>query len=387
MTRAAVLTIGPSPPPYNGMSVATELVARSIDNSIEHLHLDERLHLDTADRRGLSNVGRLDIRNLWLAAMHALRYLWLLIRKRPAVVYVPISQAWLPFLRDCMFLLPAKLTGRKVIVHLHGGYFGVFFRRTSAFMRSIIRLSLKDAACAIVLGKKIEAAFDGILPADRIAVIPNGIPDPFERSVFSKRRDESPTILFLSTLMASKGTLDLLRSLQFVTAKIGPARSIFAGEWYSEEERKLAEQLVRALPNDSKPDFVGVVGPSRKYELLDRSTIFTLPTFYPFEGHPYVILEAMAAGLPIISTKWACIPEMVEDGVNGFLIDPGDVEELADRICTLLSDDKLRHRMGQASRERFLEDFTFDKFSSRLQGVFSRALDGCAHAQQKAHVA
>jgi len=100
-----------------------------------------------------------------------------------------------------------------------------------------------------------------------------------------------------------------------------------------------------------------------------------------------VILEAMAAGLPIISTKWACIPEMVEDGVNGFLIDPGDVEELADRICTLLSDDKLRHRMGQASRERFLEDFTFDKFSSRLQGVFSRALDGCAHAQQKAHVA
>jgi len=347
----------------------------------------EHLHLDTADRRGLSNVGRFDMRNLWLAAMHALQYVWLLLSKWPNVVYVPISQAWLPFLRDCMFLVPARLTGRRVIVHLHGGYFGVFFRKTSAFMRSIIRFALKDAVCAIVLGKRIEDAFAGILPPDRIAIIPNGIPDPFERAVFDKRRDESPAILFLSTLMASKGTLDLLRSLELVTARVGGVHSTFAGEWWSQEDCRLAEQLVQALPPDSKPEFVGTVGPSRKYELLSNSAIFVLPTFYAFEGHPYVILEAMAAGLPIISTRWACIPEMVEEGVNGFLIEPGDIEQLADRICRILGDSNLRRKMGQASRERFLRDFTFDKFSQRLRGVFAKALDSGAHAQQKAHVA
>jgi glycosyltransferase involved in cell wall biosynthesis len=284
-----------------------------------------------------------------------------------------------------MFLLPAKLARKRVIVHLHGGYFGVFFNRSVGIMRSIIRFSLKDAECAIVLGRRVEQSFAGILPSERITVIPNGIPDPFRGSVH--RGDASPTVLFLSTLMASKGTLDLLRSLQLVAAKNGATRSIFAGEWYSPSESKAAEQLLAVLPDHSKPEFVGAVGPSRKYELLQASAIFVLPTFYLFEGHPYVILEAMAAGLPVISTKWACIPEMVEDGVNGFLIEPGDTEQLAELILMLLKDSKLRRKMGQASRERYLKDFTFEIFSNRIRGVFETALDGCAERRQRASFA
>ncbi len=376
-----ILIIGATPPPYNGMSLATELVAKAIGHSGEHVHLD------TADRRGLANIGRFDLQNLWLAGVHALRYLWLLASKRPKLVYLPISQAWLPFLRDCMFLLPAKLTGRRVIVHLHGGYFGVFFKRTSSLMRSIIRLSLKDVDCAIVLGKRVEQAFAGILPDERVVIVPNGIPDPFAGSVVEESREEPPTILFLSTLMACKGTLDLLRSLQLVTARYGATRSVFAGEWYSKEESKVADQLVNALPEHSKPEFVGAVGPSRKCQLLERSAIFVLPTSYSFEGHPYVILEAMAAGLPIISTKWACIPEIVEDGVNGFLIEPENVQQLADRILLLLEDQNLRRRMGRASRDRFLREFTFETFAARLRGVFTAVLDGGSASRQRASVA
>lgn len=377
MSRVAVLTIGPSPPPHNGMSAATELVARAIDGSVE------QFHLDTADRRGLANIGKFDVRNLWLAAVHAVRYLWILLRRRPKIVYVPIAQAWLPFLRDCAFLIPAKLTRRKVIVHLHGGYFGVFFNRTSRLMRSIIRFSLEDTQCAIVLGKKVEHAFAGILPDDRIAIVPNGIPDPFEGIALGKNRDEKPTILFLSTLMASKGTLDLLRSLHMVAATNGATSSIFAGEWFSKEDSRLAAQLVNTLPDHSKPEFVGAIGPTQKYQLLDKSAIFAFPTSYSFEGHPYVILEAMAAGLPIISTRWACIPEMVEDGVNGFLVEPGDTEHLAKRILMLLKDNQLRHRLGRASRERFLRDFTFEIFSERLRGVFAAALNSQTRSRRR----
>ncbi len=93
------------------------------------------------------------------------------------------------------------------------------------------------------------------------------------------------------------------------------------------------------------------------------------------EGQPYVILEAIAAGLPIIATNVGCVPEMVQDGLNGFLIEPGDIEALAEKICVLLTDDALRRKMGQASRERFLAEFTFDKFAERMRAVFAAVLE------------
>ena len=85
--------------------------------------------------------------------------------------------------------------------------------------------------------------------------------------------------------------------------------------------------------------------------------------------------EAMAAGLPIISTKWACIPEMVEDGVNGFLIEAGDTHALVEKLFVLLTDDLLRRKMGQASRQRYLMQFHFDIFARRLCALFAEALD------------
>jgi glycosyltransferase involved in cell wall biosynthesis len=376
MGQHFVLTIGPSPPPYNGMSVATDLVIKAMDSAIEHVHLD------TSDRRGLSNVGKFDVGNLWLAGVHGTKFLWLLVSRRPKVVYVPISQAWLPFIRDCLFLVPAKLAGRRVIVHLHGGYFGTFFRQTSTVMRWIIRFSLGSVVSAIVLGRQVEDVFHGIVDPERVKIIPNGIPDPFQETDVTARANERQTVLFLSTLMADKGVLDLLRSLPRVAETIGSIRTVFAGEWYSDVDRREAEQLVAQLRIDLQPEFIGPVDPVRKYQLLHSSAMLVFPTFYPFEGHPYVILEAMAAGLPIISTRWACIPEMVEDGVNGFLIKPGDVATLADKICILLRDSVLREKMGRASRERFLKEFTFERFAQRMNSVFADALNNSRPGQR-----
>lgn len=336
------------------------------------------VHLDTADRRGLSNIGKFDVRNLWLALSQGIKYLWLLLTRQPEVVYVPISQAWLPFLRDCLFLIPARLLRRKVVVHLHGGYFGVFFSKTTFVMRSIIRFSLSRVACAIVLGRAVEQTFDGVVPADRIRIIPNAIPDPVKNSGAINGGMQWRTVLFLSTLMAEKGVLDALSSMELANRRVGPIRSVFAGEWYSAIDEQRAKDILSRFPSGSKPEFIGAVGPDRKHELLATSSVFVFPTFYPFEGHPFVLLEAMAFGLPVISTKWACIPEIVEDGVNGFLVEPRDVDALAERICTLLVDDELRRKMGQASRDRFVQEFSFEKFALSMQQVFSDAM-GSVH--------
>jgi glycosyltransferase involved in cell wall biosynthesis len=375
--KLQLLLIGPSPPPYNGMTTATQLVLKALGS--ESIRC---IHLDTADRRGLSNVGKFDLGNLTLAAKHGIEFVWLMLTRRPRAVYVPIAQAWLPFLRDCLFLIPARLLRRKVVIHLHGGYFGRFYRQTSPVMRWIIRYALGRTACAIVLGRNVADAFDGILPHERIRIVPNGIPDPFVGRTLDASKDAEarpPILLFLSTLKAQKGFLDLLRALPKAREGAGKVRAVFAGEWYGEGVRQTADRLIESLGLREIVEFVGPVGPERKHELLESADILVLPTYN--EGHPYVILEAMSAALPIVSTSVACIPETVRDGVEGLLVEPGDIQALADRIGRLLSDASLRKRMGEASRQRFLEEYTYDQFWGKMKAVFAEILESEGDAE------
>lgn len=366
--RRTVLIVGPSAPPYNGMTRAIELIKVALNGDFSIVHLD------TADRRGLSNIGRFEIGNLFLAVKHGLKFLWLLFVRRPRIVYVPISQSWLPFLRDCLFLIPARLFRRKVVIHLHGGYFGRFYQETSSLMRWIIRQTLGNARCAIVLGQSVMDAFDGILPRERIRIVPNGIPDDFADDTplgLDGLKPHTPVLLYLATLTAEKGFLDLLRALPSVRERNQQVRAFFAGEWFSKSDKEAATRLLENDGLEEVVEFFGRVGPEMRSKLLKEARIFVFPTAYRYEGHPYVILEAMAAGLPIVSTDVACIPETVREGVEGFLIKPGDIEALAERVGRLLADGVLCKRMGNASRQRFLQEFTYERFAERMKAIFA----------------
>lgn len=375
--KGRLLLIGPSPPPYNGMSVANELVLATLRGVVQVAHLD------TADRRGISNIGKLDLRNLLLAVRHGIENLCLLVKIRPSAVYVPISQAWLPFLRDSLFLIPARLARRKIIVHLHGGYFGQFYKQSSRAMRTLIRFALGKVSVAIVLGEGVAEAFDGILPPERIRIVPNGIPDCFASRVAQSNGHTACSLFYLGALDASKGVLDLLCALSLVKKHIERFRFVFAGEWYSQHDAEAANQIIQGAALERHVEFVGPVGPERKYSLLKDADFFVFPTKYKYEGHPYVILEAMAASLPIISTRVACIPETIRDGVEGFLVEPGDIDGLAEKIQLLIREGKLRSRMGQAARQRFLEEYAVDKFAARMKTVFAEVLAGAGERESR----
>jgi len=362
MNKPRVLLIGPTPPPYNGMSLATELVLHAVRDEVSVVHLD------TADRRGLSNIGKIDTVNLLLASYHGVKYLWLLLLKRPAIVYVPIAQSTLPFLRDCLFLMPARILRKKVVVHLHGGSFAEFFRSTSATMQRIIRYALGTADRTIVLGSCLSNVFEGVIPRDRVRVVPNGIPDSFEAYMYRVPNGRRRTILFLSTLMREKGTLDVLRALPRVVKVVPDVRAVFAGEWFRVDDKSAAESMIRELGLESHVEFIGTVVPPVKYDVLNAADVFVLPTYN--EGQPFAVLEAMSAGLPVISTKVGCIPETVINGVTGFILKPGDSEALADKLALLLTNQDLRREMGESSRKRFLDSYTQVEFSRRMRSIF-----------------
>lgn len=366
MRSPLVLLVGSSPPPYNGMSVATELVRNALRGVVPCIHLD------TADRRGLANLGKFDLTNVFLALLHGAKCIWILLSKWPAVVYVPISQARLPFLRDCLFLIPARLTRRKVVIHLHGAYFGRFYKQSSLLMQAIIRYCLSQASLAIVLGENVTDVFDGILPRERIRIVPNGIHDSFVYR--ADRRNGTVRLLYLGSLDAQKGVLDILNALSTIKVKGYDFECIFAGSWYAKSDEVAARQIIRDSGLGTCVRFVGAVGPSQKHGLLENADFLVFPTKYKFECHPYVVLEGMAAGLPILSTRVACIPETVRDGVEGFLIDPGDIRSLIEKIERLIGDKSLRRRLGQAARARFLEKYTYEQFSLKMTKVFREAV-------------
>lgn len=366
-TTKTVVVVGPSPPPINGMSVATEYVCGMLGRGAYRV-----VHLDTADRRGLGNVGKLDFGNVVLALRHGARFARLLLANRGAIVYVPIAQNTMGFLRDCLFLLPSRLLRRRTVIHLHGSAFAEFYKTSSRVMRALVRLALAKVARAIVLGESTAGIFDGILPRDRIRVVPNGIEDLFAGRELGKlgTSDQPFTVLYLSALTEGKGFLDLLDAAALLGEPGGSVKIKLAGELVSQSARRRSVEFVARLPSHVEVEFLGPVGLEDKVALLQAADVFVFPPRQA-EGLPYSILEAMCAGLPVVTTDSGCIAEVIRDGQEGFVLQRGRVDLLADALERLRMNRELRLQMGQRARERWRREYSIGEWEERMLAVFS----------------
>jgi glycosyltransferase involved in cell wall biosynthesis len=360
-----LIIVGPLPPPVYGVTVSTSLV-------LANKHLRERFaveHLDTSDHRTGANIGRWDLRNVMLGISAVVRLNRLLAGER-GMVYVPISQSTGGFLRDSLLIRSAALRGWKVVAHLRGGEFSDFYARQPRLYQRWIRLTLAKLASMGVMGTSLRALFDGLVPAERIAVVPNGTPD-IHRDGFNR---DPGTVLFLSNLMPRKGIVEAVETALRVLERCPDARFLFVGESRDAElDRRLHE---RARSAGDSIRFLPEAGDEEKRRLLLSSSLLLFPPIAP-EGHPRVVLEAIAAGLPVVTTNQGAIAETVTDGESGFVLDEPATDQLADRVVQLLGDTDLRERMGRAARARYLAEFTEEaadrRFADWLERVAGRA--------------
>lgn len=366
-----VIIIGPLPPPVHGVTVA---IKRVLESHIgDHCGL---IHLDTSDHRDVSTIGAADLLNY----SHAIRsYLVLIVycmRYRPDVVYVPISQSLMGFLRDSIYFFITRLFSRAtVVIHLHGGHFGRFYEMGSNWTRRYVDFTMGMVGRAIVLGRTFIPIFTRWLPECRIDVVPNGT-DSLITGIekVGKRGREARIITFLSSLMRSKGILDFVRAAGLCLDEEPGLGFRIAGEWWN-EDRTIRDETLAAIEerHADRIRFLGLVTGKQKEELFLSSDIFVLPTYYPFEGQPTVIIEAMAAGCPVISTNHAAIPETVIDNNTGILIPPRDPKALAAAILTLVQDCATFQRMSRAALQRYREHYTTEKSNDLLLKSFQSA--------------
>lgn len=362
----SLLLVSPTPPPSFGMSTLTP-------GLLEHLRRSWRLHhIDTADRRSLSTMGGLDLTNVILAMRHGAAFLARLLVCWPRVVYVPIAQNRLGLLRDALFLVPARLTRRRLVVHLHGSQFPDFFSNLSSPEKVLARYSLSGASRAIVLGECLRGVFAGIVPDDRIRVVWNGVADhghPEQQSAGSAPK----MVLYLGTLLAEKGLLDVLAAAATVVSEMPYTRFVFAGGWArGGRDRPKADAIVRRYHLEGVVSFVGPVGEAEKRRLLAAADVLAFPPVWK-EGQSLVVLEALSAGVPVVTTRSGALSETIHHGVQGLFVQPADPRDLADAILRILRDDELHHRMSDAARLLYLSRYTIESWHSRLEAVLLEA--------------
>lgn len=175
-------------------------------------------------------------------------------------------------------------------------------------------------------------------------------------------------VAFVGRLDAVKGVPLLLEAFATVRARHPDARLTIAGDGPA---RARLEARTLALGLSGVVRFAGYLDEPAVARLLESADMLVLPSFA--EGLPVVLMEAFASRIPVIATQVAGVPELVQDGISGFIVPPGDVDSLADRLDRLLSDPALCARMGQAGRARVEVEHDIAHEVAWLAQLFSAA--------------
>ncbi|HXT22244.1 MAG TPA: glycosyltransferase family 4 protein [Thermoanaerobaculia bacterium] len=202
-----------------------------------------------------------------------------------------------------------------------------------------------------------------------VEVIANGVPPG--RQPPPHRREVPPVILYSGRLRTRKAVAVLLAAMPRVLAAFPACRLVIVGDG---EQGKRIAAAVRARGLTAHVDLAGVLPRAGAVARLAEADVFCLPSTY--EGLPLAILEAMAAGLPVVATAVSGNPEAVEDGVTGLLVPPESASALAEALIALLADPERRRRMGEAGRARVAERFGIDRIAAEHLALLRRLATG-----------
>jgi glycosyltransferase involved in cell wall biosynthesis len=238
-----------------------------------------------------------------------------------------------------------------------------------------LALALRTSRIIAVAPEEQREAVRLGLGRERVALVPNGVgparltPRGEARRAVGVGDDETPVIGFVGRFVTQKAPDLLVHAMALVAAKCPRARLALVGTGPLEPDLR---ELVRVLRLGDK---VLWLGERPADSVLAAFDVFAMSSRK--EGLPYVVLEAMAAGLPVVATDSSGVDSLVSGGVNGVVVPRGDAASFGDALATLVADPALRGRYGQASLAR-IQNFTIDAMVDRTLALYTEAVAGRA---------
>jgi glycosyltransferase involved in cell wall biosynthesis len=248
--------------------------------------------------------------------------------------------------RNSLSLVVARAMSVPVVLHVHPPWSFVEYARSgSNAARALKQRLVRSVDCIIVPTTGGVGALRQIAPHTAIEVVCNPV-EPLAQAEPIALDDRGRSVLFLGWMVREKGVFDLLQAFGTIVKDNPSARLAMYGPYGVPEARAYAH----ILGLDDHVEIGEWVAGAEKAALLASSRVLALPSYT--EGLPVVVLEAMQAGLPVVATGVGGIPDVIEDGVSGFLVEPGDTEALSRRISELLEDDELWLSMSANCQSR-----------------------------------
>ncbi len=382
-TQKTILLLGPLPPTVGGITTFISDLLKS--------DLREKYRLTTFgterptlgifksayDYTIIIHIGFFAlIKSLFCTISHLLVFPFILLRCRPAIVHINTASYW-SFWENALYVITSRIILRKTILHIHGGQFEQFYEKSNRCSKFLMRGVLNIANKDIVLSYSWKKFLVTLVPENKISIVENFV-DLSEFEKFHKEAKHSNKIkdmiiiLFVGGAGAKgKGLYDVISAASIVTKQCKNVFFVF-----------LACSGIRGLntvcERKKLMDHVRILGYLHGYEklrLLFGSDIFVLPSYA--EGFPITMLEAMAAELPIIASSVGAIPDVIQDGTNGFLIKAGDYEALSEKILILAKNAVLRREMAKNNIATIRQRYNKKIILQKLQNEYDKLL-GCS---------
>jgi glycosyltransferase involved in cell wall biosynthesis len=287
---------------------------------------------------------------------------------KPNVVYLAITAKGIGFYKDVVVAFLAKLFGAKLVLHFHNK--GVSENQDRFFDHFLYKILFKNTK-VILLSKHLFYDIKKYVKEAAVFYCPNGIPEiKFQIKTDNENNEKKIQLLFLSNLIEAKGVFVLLEACKQLQIKQLSFHCTFVGGEGDITAHQF-NQRVAVLGLEETVHYAGRKYDAEKNAAFSKAAVFILPTYYHNECFPLTLLEAMQFALPVVSTFEGGIPDIVEEGVTGFLVPQKNAQALSYKLEVLINNAELRSQMGVAGRDKYEKEFTLGQFENNIVRILN----------------
>lgn len=276
------------------------------------------------------------------------------------VIHIHVASRRSTF-RKGKYVRIAKNKGKKVILHIHGAEYKIFYNECNENQKKYVKETLALCDKIIVLSEEWKDYFKDLVDESKIRVIYNSIvlPEDFNKDLNTKK------ILFLGRIGQRKGIYDLIDVMEKLVLDYSDIKLYVGGDGETEK----LKQIIYEKNLENNIIYVGWTSGEKKEKLLKECSFFVLPSYN--EGMPMSVLEGMAYKNVVIATNVGGIPKVIKNEENGFIIEPGDKENLYNYLKILLENHDKCGELSQNARNCIENKFNIEKEIRKVREIYA----------------